>query len=148
MDHHRKSLIGLAESNKARTKRIVLYIWDAIVAFSTILSIFFVTFQAFYNADLLWQLSLIYIMDVVYFANIIVTFFRSYMKRGVKITDYNDIAWHYICTTFFLDLVSVFPLEVFCFAAGSNSLFVSALLRFNRCIRCYKMWTFLCKLDY
>ena len=125
-------------------KHHAVYFWDVIVALSTIPSIFFVTFQVFYNADIPWQLSIIYLTDLIYLVSIVVTFFRSYTKKGVEITSKKKIALHYISTTFFLDFISILPFEVFCFAA-SNVLFVSALLRLNRCIRCYKVWTFLSK---
>ena len=126
-------------------KRIALLIWDVTVVVSTLLSIFFVTFQAFYNAGIRWQWIIIIVADIVYIASIVVTFFRSFMKKGVKITSKKEIVLHYIHTSFLPDVVSILPLEIFCFAA-SNVVYAAAMLRLNRCIRCYKPWTFLCEL--
>ena len=148
MDHRRTSVADSPDGHKLWNsfKRNAIYFWDVIVVLSTIPSIFFVTFQVFYSA-IPWQLSIIYIADLIYLISIVANFFKSYTKKGVKITSKKKIALHYISTTFFLDFVSILPLEVFCFAA-SNVLFVSALLRLNRCIRCYKVWTFLSKLTF
>ncbi len=125
------------------TKRIAVYLWDVIVVISVLPSIFLVTFQAFYSADILWHWPIIYVTDAVYLVNIVATFFRSFKRRGVKITSKNDIAVNYFCSSFFPDLASVLPLELFSFAA-SNVIYAGSLLRLNRCIRCYKPWTFLC----
>ncbi len=144
MDSRRSSAEDTNEIMWSTFKRIVLFIWDVIVVVSTLPSIFFVTFQAFYNAGIQWQWIIIYIADIVYIVSIVVTFFRSFMKKGVKITSKKEIALHYIRTSLLPDIVSVLPLELFCFAA-SNVLYAATLLRLNRCIRCYKPWAFLCE---
>ena len=148
MDHRRISVTdhngGICSKLWCAFKHYVPYIWDVIVVLSIIPSSFLVTFQVFYNAGIPWQWSIVYITDLIYIASIVVQFLRSYRKRGVEITSKKKIALHYVCRSFFPDLISVLPLELFCFIAP-NTTYISAFLRLNRCIRCYKVWTFLCE---
>ena len=139
-----KKVEEAAEKIWSSSKGVAVYVWDVIVVISVLPSIFLVTFQAFYSSDILWQSPIVYITDAVYLTNIVATFFRSFTRRGVKITSEKDIVINYISSSFFLDLASVLPLELFSFVA-ENVAYASSLLRLNRCIRCYKPWTFLCK---
>lgn len=119
-------------------------IWDIVVTVSIIPSLFFVTLQLFYNAGIPWQWAVIYVTDMLYLAHIVVQFFRSYTQRGVEITCKKKIAIHYLSHSFFPDLISILPFELFS-AVASNSMYVSAFLRLNRCIRSYRVWSYLCK---
>ena len=60
------------------------------------------------------------------------------------VTGRKEIALKYLKTSFIPDLLSILPLEVFSFFS-SNVALTASYLRLNRCIRCYKVWTFLCE---
>ena len=119
-------------------------VWEVIVAASVVPSIFLVTFQAVFHANLLWQWVLIYALDVVYVVSIILRFMTGYKKRGVTVAEQSKIALNYLKTFLIPDLLSVFPLELFALASA-DTVYIAAFLRLNRCIRCYKVWTFLGK---
>lgn len=123
---------------------ITKLIWEIVVAVSVILSIFLVTFQAVFNANLVWQWVLIYALDVLYVVSIVLRFVTGYKKRGVLVAERRKIALHYLKTYFIPDLLSVLPLEIFAFAS-TDAILVAAFLRLNRCIRCYRVWIFLSK---
>lgn len=148
----REHRLSFSDPHYSLTKRImnkILYLylpflWEASAACSGIVSTFVVTYQAVYHAGLLWQWVLVYAMDLVYVCYVVYRFFRPFKKRGEVVTSKKKIALNYICTSFFPDLLSILPLEVFSFTA-SNPVYIAAFLRLNRCIRCYKLWTLLCK---
>lgn len=125
-------------------KSFAKLMWEIVVAVSVILSIFLVTFQAVFHASLVWQWVLIYALDVLYVVSIVMRFVTGYKKRGVLVTERRKIALHYLKTYFIPDLLSVLPLEIFAFASA-DAILVAAFLRLNRCIRCYRVWTFLSK---
>ena len=125
-------------------KSFAKLIWEIVVAVSVILSIFLVTFQAVFHASLVWQWVLIYVLDALYVVSIVLRFVTGYKKRGVLVTERRKIALHYLKTYFIPDLLSVLPLEIFAFASA-DAILVAAFLRLNRCIRCYRVWTFLSK---
>ena len=120
------------------------FLWEAVVGCSGVVSTFIVTYQVVYHAGLLWQWVLVYAMDLIYVCYVVYRFFRPFKKRGEVVRSKKRIAMNYICTCFIPDLISVLPLEVFSLAAA-NPVYIAAFLRLNRCIRCYKPWTFLCK---
>jgi len=119
-------------------------IWEVVVAASVVPSIFLVTFQAVFNANLIWQWVLIYALDVLYVVSIVLRFMTGYKERGVTVAEQRRIALHYLKTFLIPDLLSVIPLELFAFASA-DTVCIAAFLRLNRCIRCYKVWTFLGK---
>ena len=83
-------------------------------------------------------------MDLVYVGYMVYRFFRPFKRRGEIVKSKKKIALNYIRTTFFFDLLSILPLEIFSVLAA-NPVYIAAFLRLNRCIRCYKAWTLLCK---
>ena len=143
---------SLFDPHASRTKRLLykcLYVylpmlWEALVACSGILSTFIVTYQSIYHAGLLWQWVVVYAMDLVYVGYMVYRFFRPFKRRGEIVKSKKKIVLNYIRTTFFFDLLSILPLEIFSVLAA-NPVYIAAFLRLNRCIRCYKAWTLLCK---
>ena len=119
-------------------------LWETAVACSTIVSTFITSYQAVYHAGLLWQWVLVYAMDLIYITYVVFRFFKPYKRRGEVVTCKKKIALNYIRTSFFPDLLSMIPLEVFS-VVSANPIYVAAFLRLNRCIRCYKVWTLLCE---
>ena len=141
----------LSNANSIRTNKVLYKIyaylpllWEAVVAFSGIVSAFVIIYQAAFHAGLLWQWALVYSMDAIYIGYIVYRFFRPFKKRGEVVRDRKKIALNYIRTSFLLDLLSVLPFEVFA-VATTHPIYIAAFLRLNRCIRFYKPWTLLCK---
>lgn len=148
----RERRFSLSDPHTSPTKRLFYkfcyvylpLLWEAVVVCSATVSTFIVSYQAIYHAGILWQWVLVYAMDIIYTAYIVYRFVRPFKKRGELVTDKNKIALNYFCTSFLLDLLSVLPLEIFS-VVGSNPIYIAGFLRLNRCIRCYKVFGFLCK---
>ena len=124
----------------------LLAVWEALVAASVLPSVFLVVFQAALDAGTVWQWVVIYLADGLFLLAMLARFLTGYVERGVLVTDRKSVVLHYLKRSFSADLASVFPLELFAFAAtGSReeTLVLAALLRLNRCIRCYRVWTFI-----
>ena len=117
--------------------------WEALVAASILPSVAAVMFQAAFDAGTVWLWIVIYILDLLYFASMVVRFVTGYKKRGVLVTERRKVVRNYLKRSFIPDLLSVLPLEVLAFAADSGGVALAACLRLNRCIRCYRVWTFI-----
>ena len=140
---------GLAGHLRSRFKLTMLQAaWEALVAASIVPSIVLVVFQAAFDAGIKWQWVILYIADALFVASMVARFLTGYKERGALITNRKLVVLHYLKRSFSVDLLSVLPLEVFAFAAtGSHeeTLALAAFLRLNRCIRCYRVWTYICK---
>lgn len=114
---------------------------------SIIPTAFLTTYQAVYNASVVWQWALIYAGDAIYIISIGIRFFQSYTtRRGEVIKDWEKTALNYLRTWFIFDLVSVIPFEVFVIQGVVHGKdFSMAIFRLNRYIRLYRIWLFLCK---
>lgn len=128
--------------------KILLLFWDVFVVLSIIPSTFFVTYQAIFNASVIWQWPIIYAGDMIYILSLIANFFRGYNdSRGRIITDQRKIIISYCRGSFLYDLISIIPFETAALVGNLNDLnYVIAVLRLNRFLRLYRVWTFLCKL--
>lgn len=123
---------------------VLTTVWDVFVICSIIPSTFLVFYQAFFNAAVLWHSAIIYAADAIYVVSIALKFCRSYQNyRGEIITRREETIKHYLRTSFFYDLLSIIPFEVI--AAFGKDKYVAALLRLNRSLRLYRIWTFLCE---
>ena len=129
-------------------KKLVLLAWDVVVVISIVPSVFLVVYQATFDATVGWHWALTYSGDVLFIAWIVLNCLRSYTnKRGEEIKDQEMIIIHYALTSFAVDLVSVLPFEMFAVVGGLSDLgYVVAVLRLNRLLRLYRVWTFLRKL--
>ena len=120
--------------------------WEALVAASILISMIFVIFQVTFDAGMVWQWVIMYIADALFVASMFARFLTGYMKRGVLVTERKLVVLNYLKRTFFLDLLSVIPLEIFAFAATGGrgeTLEIASFLRLNRCIRFYRVWTYI-----
>ena len=127
---------------------ILLAAWEALVAASIIPSVLLILFQIPFDAGIVWQWVFIYLADAIFIASMVARFLTGFMKRGVLVTDRKLVVLYYLKRSFSVDLLSVIPFELFAFAAtGSReeTLALAAILRLNRCIRCYRVWTFIGK---
>ena len=124
---------------------VLTTLWDVFVICSIIPSSFLVFYQAFFNAAVLWHCAIIYAADAIYMVSIVLKFCRSYQNhRGEIVTRKEEIIKHYLCTSFFYDLISIIPFEVIGLF-GDDQKYITALLRLNRSLRLYRIWTFLCE---
>ena len=150
----RRQSHSVSTENQGRLARLrslfnpssLLAVWEALVAVSVVPSVFFVVFQAAFDAGSIWQWVLIYVADTLFVASMVSRFLTGYVERGVLVTDRRSVVLHYLKRSFSADLASVLPLEVFAFAAtGSReeTLALAAILRLNRCVRCYRVWNFI-----
>ena len=123
---------------------VALLLWDTSVVISIIFSTFFVTYQAIFNASLIWQWPIIYVGDVIYIIYMVFKFYRSYTdSRGQVIINRRTIVFR---TSFLLDLISIIPFEITAVVGNFDDLnYMVAVLRLNRFIRLYRVWMFLCK---
>ena len=122
--------------------------WETLVAASIVPSIVLVVFQAVFDAGIVWQWIVIYIADALFIASMLARFLTGYKERGALVTNRKLVVLNYLKRSFSVDLLSVLPLEVFAFIATGGheeTLALAAILRVNRCIRCYRVWTFICK---
>ena len=127
---------------------MLLAAWEALVAASIIPSVALVIFQVAFDAGIVWQWVIMYVADALFAASMLARFLTGYVKRGVLVTDRKLVVLYYLKRSFSADLLSVIPLELFAFAAtGSReeTLALAAILRLNRCIRCYRVWAFISK---
>ena len=138
-DHTHSPLHHLSRSSK------VTAIWETTIASSILFSTFLVTFQAAFHAGIVWQLVIVYLLDVLYLCGVLLRFLTGYKARGVVVTERRKIALQYAKTALLPDLFSLLPLEIFALAASDNVGYIAAFLRLNRCSRCYRVWTYLCK---
>ena len=133
----------------SKDSEAALLLWDAFVTFSIIPSTFFVTYQAVFNASVAWQWPVIYAGDVIFITSLATSFFRQYTdSRGQVIADQSVILMSRVrSTSFFLNLVSIIPLEVAAVVGNLDDLnYIVAVLRCNRVLRLYHVWLFLCEL--
>lgn len=127
--------------------RMLLVTWDVLVTCSIIVSTFLVTYQAIFNAAVVWHWAVVYAGDVIFITSVGLNFLRSYTNhRGEVITDKKLIMFRYLCTSFFYDLLSIIPFEMVAIIGEFNDLnYMVAILRLNRSLRLYQVWTFLCE---
>ena len=121
---------------------------EAVVALSILPSIGLVIFQAAFDAGIFWQWAIIYVIDVLYVASMCVNSVAGYVKRGVLVTQWRKVVLHYLTRGFVPDVISVLPIEFLALAAAGfteQGLTWAAILRLNRCIRCYRVWFYLGK---
>ena len=116
--------------------------FEALSVASVFPSFLLVTFQAMYNSGAQWQWALIYLFDFLYLVFIVSRFFPS--AHGAEKTERKRIIFTYLKRGFVPDVLSVLPIEVCAFGAA-DIVYVAAFLRLNRCLRCYRGWTYLCK---
>lgn len=127
--------------------KFFLFLWDLSVVISIVPSVFLVTYQAIFNASIVWHWVFIYAGDVIFIISLCLKFFRSYTDdRGEVVSEKRLIIFHYLRTSFFYDLASSIPLEIIPAIINVDDLnYFVALLRLNRSLRLYPVWAFICK---
>ena len=65
------------------------------------------------DESLSWDIAY-YIMDLFFFLDMILAFFTttSDAKKATEVTDLKEISKNYLCSWFFIDLVSIVPFDL------------------------------------
>lgn len=122
-----------------------LLCWRLFQAFSVHFTLFIIGYQAAFHATTSgWQYTCIYLGDVTYLINTILYFFTAIKMKGKVIRDRNVIIKKNLNVYFVADVLSLLPLEIFCFAS-STVVFAAALLRLNRVLRIIRITHFFSK---
>lgn len=124
---------------------IPVRIWKMFLAVSAVLSVVAVSVLSAFNASMQLWIAVIYITDFIHCLGMVSHFLIGYQDNDVPVIKFKWIALRYIKTMFFVDLLSVLPLEVFSLVSDGSSDYYAALLRLNRLLRCYQVWKFLCE---
>jgi len=119
--------------------------WEAGLVAMVVASGILVTYQAAFRREVNVGGSLIvYLIDLVFLADIVRNFRLPYRERGIRVTDSRRIARHYARGTFVVDLVGTLPIDLLflgwsTFAPGGVSIVL--LLRLLRLVRIVRLFT-------
>lgn len=127
------------------SSRFVLVL-DLVVLTTVVCSYLAVCYQAAFNSSLTWLLVLFYVCDALYFLYVLARFVVGYKDRGVVVRSVRKSAVRQLKSTFTVDALSLLPLELLALAAGDAAFTVAALLRLNRVLRCYRLFSFFSEL--
>jgi hypothetical protein len=87
--------------------------WESWVLALVITSCLVIPFQIAFKHTLEGAgVYIIYLIDLVFFADIFLNFFTTYRRRGEEITDKEKTARHYLRTFFFVDLLANLPFDL------------------------------------
>jgi CRP-like cAMP-binding protein len=123
------------------TGRALQY-WELIVIFDIILSLILIPFRIGFDIranDVDSWLVPDLIMDGIFLADIIISFFKSYDEEGERVTDREVITWRYIKNGLTVDVLSTLPLGWIAAAFGSSH----PAFRANRLIRLRRLANFM-----
>ena len=115
-------------------------VWQACVAASAFVGTLVATFQAAFSTDYAIFWVLVYIFDIVYFSDMVLSFYRAYYNHnGILVTDRRKIIKRYLRRRFAYDLMCVLPLDVLAPGIHGESVAQAlAFFRLNRIIKIYK----------
>ncbi|XP_072050260.1 cyclic nucleotide-gated channel alpha-3-like [Amphiura filiformis] len=117
--------------------------WQVLVVLSIIVDVFLNSFLWAFDSRIRAMWFIVYGMDVIYIINIAVKFFLPYYDKGIVITDRNKIRRHYLkSATFFVDILTMVPLECIALSPALISMKYVAVFRSNRLIRLYAVFVY------
>ncbi len=101
---------------------------------------FVISFRvAFIESDSIFFIIFEYIIDFLFFLDLIFSFFTAYYdKEDNLIQNRSKIAWHYLHTWFLIDLISILPFGLLLQATGGTSK-LSQLAKFPRLYKLVKL---------
>jgi hypothetical protein len=86
--------------------------WDLLILILVLISCVLIPFQiAFQRAAYKLGSEIIYFIDLLFLIDILLNFFTSFRHQGIEVTAKQNIARHYLKTTFFVDLIANLPLD-------------------------------------
>uniref|UniRef100_A0A673L3B5 Cyclic nucleotide-gated potassium channel n=1 Tax=Sinocyclocheilus rhinocerous TaxID=307959 RepID=A0A673L3B5_9TELE len=109
--------------------------WNAFISITCLASVTLSLYELFFNSTVPGIIFTRYSLDLIFIFNIISRFYIGYESHGVVITDPKRVRKKYLRTWFFLDLLSVLPLETLTMAF-SQLTFMHA----NRCLRVVRLF--------
>ena len=115
-----------------------LFVWDSLHCIAIHASYVLVWFQAAIDASISWHLVIIYILDFLYLLYVLSQFVTSYKVKGKPVKSYKQIGIK-VMKVIILDILSLFPLEVF---AASQLALTAAYFRLNRSLRFFRVYQF------
>ena len=120
---------------------IFVHLWDNIILTSIILNALIVGFQASFNSAIIWLFVISYLLDALFFTDVILQFIMGYNEKGLQVTKLSKTAKHYVTTIFAIDTLSMIPFELLgAIPMIGPSYYVVALARLNRVIRIYRIF--------
>ncbi|KAK1938243.1 Potassium/sodium hyperpolarization-activated cyclic nucleotide-gated channel 2 [Phytophthora citrophthora] len=129
-EHER--LVRLARSNLTHKYMLLpdslfRYIWDLLLAITTVLLIWRVPYTiAFGDSDLWYWFAFNKITDAIYLFDVVLNFRTGYVKDTEVIMDSRLVAKHYIKSWFIVDLIGSIPVE---YIVSFNSTGISSVER-------------------
>ncbi len=119
------------------------YYWSMVVSLAFLYNFWVIIFR-FSFAEIspetlaVW-FGLDYLMDLIYFLDILVHFRTGYLEDGVLQTDTVKLRQHYMnSTTFYVDCLCLLPLDFLYLSLGFKS-----ILRIFRLVKIYQFWAFM-----
>ena len=94
-----------------------IFIFEIIIIFANLYSFIFIPLRIAKNEDMrgsntLFDEIIIYLIDIIYFMDIIIFFFKGYFNHEMEIIRNNKkIIIHYLLGDFFMDILEAFPLN-------------------------------------
>ncbi|XP_056327370.1 uncharacterized protein LOC130239988 [Danio aesculapii] len=119
-------------SPKQRNVRV----WNGFFSLTCLAAVLECLFELFFNSDISGLSFMRYILDVIFFINIVSRFFIGYEVHGVVITDPKKVWKKYLRTWFLFDLLCVLPFQAF--------KHVHSYMRFleaSRCLRVFRLFS-------
>lgn len=118
--------------------------WEAVVMlFSTVTSVT-VWIQAAFAFEHTGFLAFHYAVDVLFVCDMILKLHTAFVDtRGIIITDPSCTAYQYFKTTFWLDMLSIAPIEGIALAFSGNTTRMASLFRVNRCLRACRVFVYI-----
>ena len=107
--------------------------WDALIAVLAFGSATYVVWQLVFNPGSgLAPWSLIYLVDLLFIADIALNFRTTYRDKGVEVSSPNNTAAHYRQTMLPLDLIANIPWELLILLLGNDAILGAPLLLWLR----------------
>ena len=121
--------------------------WDVLIAILAFCSAVYVVWQlAFFTDASIRIWSPIYLVDLIFLADITANFLTSYRDRGVEVTDPSKISRRYARTMLPVDLIATIPWELLLLSVGGEVWLGAPLLlwlrlpRFLRVVRLFAIF--------
>jgi len=119
-----------------------LYVWDIVIIADIVASLVIVPLRIGFNLqDRNSWIGLDIFMDLLFVADIVLTFFKTFDDAGETVDDRELIRWRYLKGTFVMDVISTFPADYIVMAALPDR--VIPATRVNRILRLRRLADFL-----
>ena len=118
--------------------------WDVLNTLAIFLTCLVVPFQACFSSNVVafWVLS--YVFDALFLIDVLLRFHVGYFRKGSLITEKKLVRKRYVRGAFGPDVLTLVPLDFLVFAVSTSSRWhqTLSLLRLNRVLRVYRLFSF------